>query len=77
MLRFSGPYFYFGPTRPRSFGLYTFSYRAKDELFRQRVPQYGVAPRFELVDVRLDFDSPFPMRAMIKRAIGSIFNMTH
>jgi hypothetical protein len=46
-------------------------------LFRQRVPQYGVAPRFELVDVRLDFDSPFPMRAMIKRAIGSIFNMTH
>lgn len=73
---FSNPYFYSDPTHSKFFGLYTFSYWAKEKLFRRRVPQYGVAPRFELVDVRLDFDSPFPIRAVIKRVIGPIFNLT-
>lgn len=73
---FSNPYFYSDPTHSRFFGLYTFSYWANEKLFRRRVPQYGVAPCFELIDVRLDFDSPFPVRALIKRVIGPIFNLT-
>lgn len=73
---FSNPYFYSDPTHSRFFGLYTFSYLARDELLHRRVPQYGCAPRFELVDVQLDFDSPFLFRGMIKRMVGPLFNLT-
>ena len=73
---FSNPYFYSDPTHSKFFGLYTFSYLARDGLFRRRVPQYECMPHFELVDVRLDFDSPFLFRGLIKRAIGPLFNLT-
>ncbi len=73
---FANPYFYSDPTHVKFFGLYTFSYLSKDDLFHRRVPQYGRRPIFELVDVRLDFDSPFLLRGMVKRALGSLFNLT-
>jgi len=73
---FANPYFYSDPTHSKFFGLYTFSYLAQDGIFRRRVPQYGHTPRFELADVRLDFDSPFPVRGLIKRMIGPVFNLT-
>lgn len=73
---FSNPYFYSDPTHSKFFGLYTFSYLARDGLFRRRVPQYGHAPDFELADVRLDFDSPFLIRGLVKRAIGPLFNLS-
>jgi len=73
---FANPYFYSDPTHYRFFGLYTFSYLAKDGLFRRRVPQYDRTPLFELVDAHLDFDSPFLLRGAIKRVIGRLFNLT-
>lgn len=73
---FTNPYFYSDPTHSKFFGLYAFSCLAKDELLRRRAPQYGVAPCFELVDVRLEFDSQYPIRAMIKRTMGPLFNLT-
>lgn len=73
---FSNPYFYSDPTHSRFFGLYTFSYFTRDQLFRRRVPQYDASPKFELVDVRLDFDSPFLFRGLIKRTLGPLFNLT-
>jgi SAM-dependent methyltransferase len=73
---FANPYFYSDPTHSKFFGLYTFSYLARDELFHRRVPQYGRVPHFELVDAHLDFDSPFLFRGLIKRTIGPLFNLT-
>jgi ubiquinone/menaquinone biosynthesis C-methylase UbiE len=75
---FSNPYFYSDYTHRRTFGLYTFAYLAKCELFARAVPSYGVSPRFEVVDVRLGFRSArqFPVRYGIKRAIGSVVNLT-
>lgn len=73
---FANPYFYSDPTHSKFFGLYTFSYLARDGLFHRRVPQYGRTLHFELVDVRLDFDSPFLFRGLIKRSIGPLFNLT-
>ncbi|MEC5396974.1 methyltransferase domain-containing protein [Uliginosibacterium sp. H1] len=71
---FANPYFYSDPTHSRFFGLYTFSYLARSSLFRRGVPQYGREPAFELMDVRLDFDSPFPLRGLVRRAMGKLFN---
>lgn len=73
---FANPYFYSDPTHHRFFGLYTFSYLAEDALFARRVPQYGRQPQFRQVDVRLDFDSPFPLRGLFKRGVGRIFNLS-
>ncbi|RAO75556.1 methyltransferase domain-containing protein [Dyella jiangningensis] len=73
---FANPYFYSDPTHSKFFGLYTFSYLARDGLFHRRVPGYGGTVFFELVDVRLDFDSPFLVRGLIKRTIGPLFNLT-
>lgn len=73
---FANPYFYSDPTHSRFFGLYTFCYLARSTLFRRAVPNYGREPAFELADVRLDFDSPFPLRGVLRRAIGRLFNIT-
>lgn len=73
---FANPYFYSDPTHSRHFGLYTFCYLAEGHLFRRRVPRYGARPKFELIDVALDFDSPFPIRGRLRRTIGRIFNMS-
>lgn len=73
---FSNPYFYSDPTHHRFFGLYTFSYLAEEALFRRKVPQYGRTPAFRLIDARLDFDSPFPIRGLLKRLLGRLFNLT-
>lgn len=73
---FANPYFYSDPTHHRFFGLYTFCYLAEDALFARKVPRYGREPRFRQVDVQLDFNSPFPVRGLIKRAFGRVFNLT-
>ncbi|GAA5179314.1 methyltransferase domain-containing protein [Niveibacterium umoris] len=73
---FANPYFYSDPTHSRFFGLYTMSYFARDALLRRKVPNYGRTPAFELAAVRFGFDSPFPVRGLLKRAIGPIFNLT-
>ena len=73
---FANPYFYSDPTHSRFFGLYTFSYLADEDLFRRKVPQYGRDPAFVLQNVHLDFNSPFPIRGLIRRLFGGVFNAT-
>lgn len=73
---FANPYFYSDPTHSRFFGLYTMSYFARDALLTRKVPNYGRTPAFELDAVKLGFDSPFPIRGLIKRTLGRVFNLT-
>ena len=72
---FSNPYFYSDPTHARTFGLYTMSYLSVDLRFRRAVPTYGRTLRLELVSVHLEFDSPFPGRRVVKKALGPLFNL--
>jgi SAM-dependent methyltransferase len=72
---FSNPYFYSDPTHTRTFGLYSMSYLSRDRLFRRAVPLYGREPKLDLLSVRLEFDSPFPGRRLVKKSIGPIFNL--
>lgn len=72
---FSNPYFYSDPTHCRTFGLYSMSYLAVDRIFRRRVPLYGRRPRLELIAVVLGFNSPFPLRRLVKRSVGPVFNL--
>ena len=73
---FSNPFFYSDPTHRRFFGLYTFSYIAKDNIFTRKVPQYGWDSMFILEDVDLHFKSsrPFYGRHGIKKLLGMVFN---
>jgi SAM-dependent methyltransferase len=74
---FSNPYHYSDYTHVRPFGLYTFAYLARSELFAREVPRYGRTPMFELVDVTLRFKSarPFYVRYALKRALGVLVNL--
>jgi hypothetical protein len=56
---FANPYYYSDYTHKSFFGLYTMSYLAIDDIFRRKVPDYGVAKILKLVNVRLRFRSPF------------------
>lgn len=73
---FSNAHFYSDPTHSRFFGLYTMSYYARDGLLRRQVPKYGREPSFELERVRLGFASPFPVRNLIRKSLGAVFNLT-
>lgn len=72
---FSNPYFYSDPTHSRFFGLYSMSYFAADPLLRRKVPSYGRVPKLELEAVHLGFNSPFPVRGLVKRTLGHVFNL--
>lgn len=71
---FSNAYFYSDPTHSRTFGLYTMSYFARDEILARKVPRYGRKPAFALESVRLGFNSPFPLRGIARRALGWCIN---
>ena len=75
---FSNPYFYSDPTHRTAFGLYTFSYLCKDEIFQRKVPTYGIQPAFEITNVRLGFKShrPHYLRHATKAAFGLLVNST-
>ena len=72
---FSNPYFYSDPTHSRFFGLYSMSYFASDDLLSRKVPLYGRVPALALEAVHLGFNSPFPVRGLVKRAIGRGLNL--
>ena len=74
---FSSPYFYSDPTHRIHFGLYTFSYYVRDELYVRDIPHYGEALPLRLVRVHLNFSSPksFPARRVLKRPIGWLVNL--
>jgi ubiquinone/menaquinone biosynthesis C-methylase UbiE len=75
---FSNPHFYSDYTHSRFFGLYSFSYLCVDRIFRRKVPTYGRALAFELVEARLVFksDRAFPVRRAFKAALGYLLNAT-
>jgi SAM-dependent methyltransferase len=76
---FSNPYFYSDHTHKTFFGLYSFSYFARDEIYSRRVPMYNdLSDRLNLTDVELVFKStrPFYFRYIIKRFFGFIFNLS-
>ena len=73
---FAHPYFYSDPTHVRPFGLYTFSYLARDNIFHRKVPAYRRRENLELRRADLVFKStpPFYGRHAWKRLLGSLFN---
>ncbi len=75
---FSNPYFYSDLTHRSFFGLYSFSYLAKDRVFSRKVPRYVDTVDFELVRVDLVFKSspPFYLRHALKKGFGLLFNAT-
>jgi ubiquinone/menaquinone biosynthesis C-methylase UbiE len=76
---FSNPYFFSDYTHKTFFGLYSFSYFARDEIYQRRVPMYfDLSDRLALKDVKLVFKStrPFYFRYAIKKFFEKIFNST-
>lgn len=73
---FANPYFYSDPTHRAAFGLYTFSYLARDEILRREVPHYFGSQAFELVDVQLIFKStrPYYLRHGMSKAVQRFVN---
>lgn len=69
---FSNAYYYSDPTHRRPFGLYSFAYFARCELFAREVPRYGRPLPFTLLSVELGFDSPFGARRTLRRAFGAM-----
>ena len=74
---FSSPVFYSDPTHRAYFGLYTFSYWVRSNLFRRGVPDYGGLP-MALQSARHNFKSsrPFYVRHAIKKVLSSWVNLS-
>jgi len=70
---FSNSFFYSDPTHTKFFGLYTFAYYFKNNLFKRSVPNYVRIDGLELIDVKLVFKSYRPH--YISHAIRKIFQL--
>jgi SAM-dependent methyltransferase len=74
---FSNPYFYSDYTHKNFFGLYSFSYLTKDDIFKRKVPNYNVETGLYLKQVNLHFSSPFRYKQPFKRLYQFLFNITN
>jgi ubiquinone/menaquinone biosynthesis C-methylase UbiE len=76
---FSNPYYYSDYTHRVFFGLYTFSYLAKNEILQRKVPNYGREFMLQVTDIKLGFKSspPFYIRHALKKLIEPIFNINN
>ena len=74
---YSNAHYYSGQAYRQAFGLYTFSYLAKDELFLLRCPTYQRSLCFEIEKVKLVFKSPKPLygRCDIKKVVQWFVNL--
>ncbi len=74
---FSNPYYYSDPTHKNNFGLYTFSYFAKNDLFKRKVPRY-FKNNFDLKSVNLIFKTNKPkyLTYLFKKTFEKIFNIS-
>ena len=75
---FSSPFFYSDPTHKTFFGLYTFSYIARNKCgLRRQVPLYGRTPAFDLVRAELVFKSypPNYIRHGMKKLMEKLVNL--
>ncbi|MCJ8502480.1 class I SAM-dependent methyltransferase [Desulfatitalea alkaliphila] len=75
---FSNPYFYSDATHRQPFGLYTFSYFAREFIFSRKCPDYKNTICFEIKKTKLIFKSPRPFygRWALKRIIQAIVNVS-
>jgi hypothetical protein len=72
---FSNPYFYSDYTHVRPFGLYSFSYLCRDQIFKRRVPSYQHDQAFALTDARLVFRTEHaPGVRALERVANRLFN---
>lgn len=71
---FSNPYAWSDPTHCRFFGLYSFSYMARDAVLKHGVPDYQVCPELELRRVKLIFRSPYLVGHVLKGWQGWLVN---
>ena len=74
---FSNPYYYSDYTHQSCFGLYSFSYLARDQIHRRKVPTYNRKISFELLTANLVFKStpPFYVRHSLKKLQQFAFNL--
>lgn len=75
---FSNSFFYSDPTHTKFFGLYTFSYFFKSNLFKRSVPSYALIEGMELFYVKLIFRSfkPHYLSHAIRKFFQFIFNLS-
>lgn len=71
---FSNPYYYSDYSHRVFFGLYTFSYFARDSQFKRKVPGHYNNIDFKINKLNLVFYSPFKGRNIIKKGCSVVFN---
>jgi predicted SAM-dependent methyltransferase len=76
---FSSPWFYSDPTHKTPFGLYTFAYYFKNNIFSRKVPSYCLIDDAYIKAIQLNFGStrPFYIRHGIKKTIQFLVNLTN
>lgn len=73
---FSNPYFYSDYTHNRFMGLYTFYYFVDEKYqLKRKVPSFYTDIRIRVLSQRLVIANPFKRRAVLKRALQSLFNL--
>ena len=75
---FSNPYFFSDPTHKNFFGLYSFSYFAKENILKRDVPKYDISLPLKIESVDLIFKSfrPRYLTHSFKKIFQFIFNLT-
>ena len=76
---FSNPYYYSDPTHKNYFGLYTFSYFAKNNLLKRKVPNYRLCSGLQVLSISLNFRSfrPRYITHFVKKIFKIIFNNSY
>jgi SAM-dependent methyltransferase len=72
---FSNPYFYSDYSHRIHFGLYTFAYFCKDQIFKRKVPSFYNSLSFEIESIEIVFASPFNWRNKLKKLWQLFFNL--
>jgi ubiquinone/menaquinone biosynthesis C-methylase UbiE len=75
---FTNPFFYSDPTHKNPFGLYTFAYYCKTDIFKRTVPRYSEIAKLELVKTKLVFNSfrPRYVTHAFRKVLQVVFNVT-
>jgi SAM-dependent methyltransferase len=74
---FSNAYFYSDYTHKSFFGLYSFSYLVKDNIFKRRVPSYSDHIQLELKKVKLRFMASLYINRPIRKVWQLLFNSSN
>lgn len=76
---FSNPWFYSDPTHKTPFGLYTFAYYFKNNIFSRKLPSYCLIDDAYIKTIQLNFGStrPFYIRHGFKKMIQFLVNASN